>query len=187
MSCSSAGRAHVLDAVGRADRARAAMRRGIDRHAIAVVLGVGVLRDEVAQDHQHAVVGLAQLADLRVLALVERAHQVAGDDEQPPQTVMSSHCEAGRQPAMPGRRPSSTRCGTSAAARRAGRWQRGQRRVPPAVEIRRAERRQHVEAEHHPLRRAPGSAAGDAEKRQEDPQLLVHPFDLAELHPSHST
>ena len=56
-------------------------RRGVDRHAIRVVLGVGVLRDEVAEDEQHAVIGLAQFIDLRGLVVVQRAHGISRDDE----------------------------------------------------------------------------------------------------------
>ena len=57
-------RADVFDPLG-AEVERLRDSRRIDRDAIRMVLRVLVLRDEVPQDQQDAVVGLAQLAHLR--------------------------------------------------------------------------------------------------------------------------
>src|SRR6185437_5205085 len=76
------GGAHVLNllmshAIAEGDAA------GIHRDAIRVVLRVLVLGNELLQDQQHAVISLAQLADLRLLLVIERAHQIRGNDQRP--------------------------------------------------------------------------------------------------------
>ena len=178
MSCSSAGRPHVLDARRRQRQVRRDAR-GVDGHAIRVMLGVFVLRDEVPQQHQHAVVGFAQLVELRGRVLVQRAHQVAGDDQD---------AAPGRQVEPRRHRRRGARAGPAEEIRR-GREERdhqhaGERRqrgVAPAVQVRRAERRQRVEAEHHALRvQDEVQDQRDDEHRKNEPQFLVHSFEVTQ-------
>ena len=56
---------------------------GVDGHAPRVVLCVLVLRYEVAKDQQDAVVGVSQFADLLLLVIVERPHEIGGDHQRP--------------------------------------------------------------------------------------------------------
>ena len=144
-----------------------------------MILGVGVLGDEVPQDHQHAVIGLTQLGDLRRAVLVERPHRVTGDNEDaaPDRDV---------EPAF----------GYERCVRRRGQQHRvvprhqadeqdaaegGQRRVTPSIEVRRAERRKRVETEHHPLPvDCQVQQQADAEQGQQQPEFLVHFLDATE-------
>jgi hypothetical protein len=145
-----------------------------------MVLGVGVLRDEVPQDHQHAVVRLAQLADLRGAVLVERAHRISGDDQNaaPHRDVQPAAGSArhGRR----GREQHRVVPGHEADEQHAA--ERGQRGLPPAVQIGGSERRQRVEAQDHPLTVDDHvQQQADEEQGQEDPQLLVDLFERAEV------
>ena len=178
MSWRSAADAHVLDAsLRQVELAR--NRRGVDRHPIGMVLGVGVFRDEVPEDHQHAMVGLAQLGDLGRAVLVERAHRVAGDDEDaaPDDDVEP----AARRYVHPRRCREEHGVVPRHQDHEQHAPKRRQRRVPASVEVRRAERRQGVEAEQHPLAvDCQVHQQADSEQRQEQPELLVHFLDAAE-------
>ena len=170
-----ARRAHVLDAFGVEAEVGGDARR-IHRHPVRVVLGVLVFRDEVAQEPQDTVVGLTQLAELMVLVLVHRAHQITGHDEH----------AAPRREVEP-RRGRQRAAGPAEEAR--GRRQehdhqhaaeRGQRGMPSTVEIGRSDRRHHVEAEHHPLRiDQEVQEQRDDEHREDEPQLFVHLLEMA--------
>ena len=102
-----------------------------------------------AEEHQHAVVGLAQLVELDALVLVQRAHRVAGDDEHAAPDHQVEPAPTARSHPLPPPR-GARGCRTSSGHEQDA-AKRRQRRVPASVEVRRAERRQGVEAEHHPL------------------------------------
>ena len=164
-----------------------AMMAAVGRHALAVMSRVGVLRHEVAQDHQHAVIGLAQLSYLRVLALAQAAHHVAGDEQR---AAPHHHVEPLVQARARCERPGlKMKCGAvhQEQDHHQHARERGERGVPLAIQVRRAERRQHVEAEHHPLRcEHLVQEQCNRKQRQQYPQLLVHPFEAADLRAGHS-
>ena len=152
--------------------------RRVDRDAVAVVLGVLVLRDEVAEDHQNAVIGVAQLGKLCGLVLVKRAHGVAGDDEHasPDRDVEPVRTRQGHRP--PCREEHRVVPGHDAHQQHAAECR--QRPLPPAIQIRSPQRGERIEAEDHPLALDHEvQEQADEEQRQEDPQLLVHLFDAA--------
>ena len=141
----------------------------------------GVLRDEVAQDHQHAVIGLAQLVDLRRAVLVQGAHRVAGDDQHAaPDDDVEPAGRGDREATAGGRQEDGVVPRHQAHEQHAA--ERRQRRVPAAVEVGRAQRRQRVEAQDHPLAVDDEvQEQADAEEGQEQPQLLVHFLEAAKL------
>ena len=171
--------AHVLDPLVRQIEAHR-NRRGVHRHAIRVVLRVRVLRDEVAEDEQNAMIGLAELVDLRGLVFVERAHRVAGHDQD---AAPDSDVEPARRPEAGararGREEDRVVPGHQDDQEHAA--QRGQRRVPTAVVVGRPERREGVEAQHHPLAvYHQVQEQTDREQREQNPELFVDLFDPSE-------
>ena len=76
------GGAHVFDAFVVESHLRGDAR-GVDRDAIGVVLGIGIFGDEVPQNHQHAVIGVAQFADSCRVAVIQGAHGEGGKNQRP--------------------------------------------------------------------------------------------------------
>ena len=74
------GRAHVFNPIG----AELEVHRNSGRvlgDPVGMMFRVLVFGNEVPQDQQYAVIRLAQLAQLVVLVLVERAHEIGGHNE----------------------------------------------------------------------------------------------------------
>ena len=106
----------------------------------------------------------------------------------PPHTMTSSHFARSRAELIRSGRRRTRRCTVMSATTISTLASGRERGVPLAIQVGGAERRQHVEAEHHPLRSEHLiQEQRDRKQREQDPELFVHALELPELRSSHAT
>ena len=111
---------------------------------VGVVLRVLVLGDELPQDHQHAVIGLPQFAQLDFVFLVERPIATAVSTSEPPQTIMENQRSPSTSPSLLAKRWGFD-VGQNYDQQDAGDGSSDS--VPPTVKIGREDRGQRIETE----------------------------------------